>query len=66
MVYGRYSELVNGLTPLNLDFMIIYGMYNPIGIWVNVITPNPALPKPGIIVNKGNHPQMAARFWLVK
>jgi hypothetical protein len=46
--------------------MIIYGMYNPIGIWVNVITPNPALPKPGIIVNKGNHPQMAARFWLVK
>ena len=23
-------------------------------------------PKPGIMVNKGNHPQMAARFSLVK
>ena len=45
MVYGRYNELVNGLTPLNLDFMIIYDMYNPIGIWVNVITTEPYSPK---------------------
>ena len=41
MVYGRYNELVNGLTPLNLDFMIIYGMFNPI----NVITTEPCSPK---------------------
>jgi len=34
-------------------------------IWVNFITTSLS-PSPGIMVNKGNHPQMAARFRLVK
>jgi hypothetical protein len=36
--------------------MIIWGNYND----------RTLRPKPGIMVNKGNHPQMAARFRLVK
>ena len=39
--------------------------YIYIFIWVNFITTS-LRPSPGIMVNKGNHPQMAARFRLVK
>ena len=34
-------------------------------VWVNLITTS-LRPSPGIMVNRGNHPQMAARFRLVK
>ena len=55
----RLAKLVVNITPITM----VYGRY----IWVNFITTKPCSPEPWfIMVNKRNHPQMAARFRLVK
>ena len=46
--------LQDGPFTWNLRFLMAYT-----SSWVNFITPNPVLPKPRIMVSKGNHPQMA-------
>ena len=50
-----------------LIYLYIYTSYTILYIYVwanyNDLT---VLPNPGIMVNKGNHPKMAARFRLVK
>ena len=56
--------------PIKMDDMVYILddlIYNDmvVSIWVNLITTS-LRPKPGIMVNKGNHPKLAAKFRLVK
>ena len=50
---------------MSLDNII--SLENPLNNWFSARdSSNPVLPNPGIMVNKGNHPQLAALFRLVK
>ena len=56
MVYDTYIYIYIYLFYFLLDHKYIWVNYNDLTV----------IPNPGIIVNKGNDPHMAARFRLVK